>query len=154
MSVSIGAMVAYNFASSFLQSKLEENEYDNLINRYGNEAYIYRLNARNIRMNGARNEDVLRAKNRAYVASSRALAGENGMGESPTTMSSISNAMSSLEQNVFDERYRIESEAENYLYQANVLDLNRRLLKKEKSNAFTRSLINAGLSSISSYMGG
>ena len=154
MALGIGVMMAYSFASSFLQSKLEENNYDSMIQKYNNEANIYRLNAKNVRLNGALNEDVLRAQNRAYVANSRALAGENGMGESPTMMSSISNIAGALEQNVLNQRYKVESLAENYLYQANVLDANTRVLKNKKSNAFTRALLDAGISGLSYYNGG
>ena len=154
MAISVGAMMAYSFASSFLQTKLEENNYDDMIKKYDNEAQINRLNAKNIRLNGALNEDILRSQNRAYVANFRALAGENGMGESPTMVSRLSNLASSLEQNVLNERYKIESQAENYLYQANVFDANKRLMKKEKNNAFTRSLLDAGLASLNYKFGG
>ena len=133
------------FVSNFLKSEQENKKYlieaeTELLN-----AEILSGNAHNIRNVGALNEDVSRSKNRAYLAQNRAIAGEAGIGESPTLMSSLATSASALEQNVLNDRYKIESEAENYLYQSRVSRENANQLKKRYKNSFTSSLLSSAI---------
>ena len=61
-----------NFASGFLQGKAEQNEYEKKAQLALQNAQTYRQNAQNIRLSGARNEDVLRSQKRATIASASA----------------------------------------------------------------------------------
>lgn len=140
------ATAGINFASGFFRGVGESNAAYYKADDYNQQADILRKNAYLTRLNGARNEDVLRTQNRAYLSRATAAANETGMGESPTMMSAFATSLSMLEQNVLNERYKVESEAENYLYQANVASYNARQMRKKSRNAFRSSLI-SGISS-------
>lgn len=139
-----------NFASSFLQGKAEQNEYEKKAQLALQNAQTYRQNAQNIRLSGARNEDALRSQKRATIASASAAAGEAGMGESPTTTTALATTSSALEQNILNERFKTESEAENYLYQALIEETNAKQYKKEGQNRFSGNLLSGLSSSLSS----
>jgi hypothetical protein len=83
----------------------------------------------------------MRSSQRAEVAEQRAAAGEAGMAESPTTALAVATTAAKSEQNILNERYKVENEAENYLYQARVADENARVQRKKARNLFTNSVI-------------
>ncbi len=139
-----------NFASGFLKGKAEQNEYETKAQLALQNAQTYRNNAQNIRLSGAYNEDALRLQKRATVASAAASAGEAGMGESPTTTTALATTASALEQNILNERFKVESEAENYLYQALIEEANAKQYKKEGKNRFSSNLLSGLSSSLSS----
>lgn len=130
-----------NFASGFLKGMSGRNSAAAEAELYAKEAEIYRRNARLTRLNGAKNEDVMRSQNRAYLAQAFAAAGEAGMAESPTMMNELASSFSVLEQNVLNARYRTESEAENYIYQSRLAVENSRQMKEKSKNIFRNALI-------------
>lgn len=136
-----------NFASGFLKGKGAENEYSKQAQLARQTASIYRQNASNVRLRGALNEDAMRSQKRASLATASASTGEAGIGESPTTASALATTASALEQNILNERYRVESEAENYLYQARVQEEQAKQYKKAGGNQFMSSML-SGLSSV------
>jgi len=150
MSLSLGMMAASNFARGFMQGMKKSDAYRQKASMYQQSSGNYRQSAANTRMAGALAEDSMRAKNRTALADMSATASENGMGESPTMMSAIKTNASRLEQNVLNQRYQTEKEAENYLYQARLAEANARRLKKKARNAFQSGLI----SGINSALGG
>jgi len=152
MALGLGVIAAINFASSYLNGVKNRNQALQQANSYAQQADIFRQNAAKTRLNGALNEDVLRAQNRSYLSRGLAAAGEAGMAESPTLMSLLSTSASALEQNVLNQRYQTESEAENYLYQARVAEYNAHQNRKKSRNVFKSGLINgigSALTSIS-----
>ena len=146
MSIALGVAVAINFANNFLEGVKQSNETAKKGTYYSNQANLYRQNAARVRLNGAMSEDISRAKNRADLSRSSTAVGEAGMGESPTFLSLLATTSGVLEQNVLNNRYAIESEAENYLYQSRVAEENARVMKKKSANAFQNGLMN-GISS-------
>ena len=145
MAYTVAMMYGAKFVSNFLKSEYETKQYLLEADQELQNAEVLRKNAYSVRSVGARNEDVSRLQNRAYLASNRAIAYEAGIGESPTLMSSLATSASALEQNVLYDRYKIESEAENYLYQARVSEENARQLKKKYKNSFGSSLLNSAI---------
>lgn len=141
MSASVAAIFALKFASSFLRTTEQNQQYRLEAENELQNAEILRLNAHLIRRSGAINEDVARAQNRAYIAEKTAIANEAGIGDSPTLMTALGTTFSALEQNVLNARFEVESEAENYLYQARVKEANAKALKK-KANSFENTLLN------------
>ena len=140
-----------NFASGFLKGKQEEYEAKVQAKLALNNAAIYRKNAARVRLNGSLNEDMMRSQKRAAVAS--AAAGEAGMGESPTTTTALATTSAALEQNILNERYRVESEAENYLYQARLAEEQARQHKKAGKNKFMNSMLGGLTSSLGGLFG-
>ena len=145
----LGALAAAQFASNFLQGLQQSNQAKRQSVYYQQQGNIYRQNAAMTRLNGALNEDISRAKNRAYMARAAAAGGEAGMAESPTFVSAMSTTASALEQNVLNQRYQTESAAENYLYQARVAEENARVMRKNSRHAFRSDLINGITSAFS-----
>ena len=141
MSLSLGALMGVNFASGFLNGVKQSNAYRQSAYDYRLQAAAFRRNAYLTRLSGALNEDVSRAKNRAYLAEANAAAAETGMAESPTFVSALASSASALEQNVLNDRYATESQAEHYLYQSRVAEANARMLKKRSRNVFQNGLI-------------
>ncbi len=141
-----------SFASGFLSGTQEQQAYRQKAQQAYREAAIYRKNAATVRLNGALNEDSMRAKNRATMAVSSAAMGEAGMGESPTTTTALATSASAMEQNVLNTRYQTESEAENYLYQARTAEENARRYKKKGRNSFMNSMLSGASSALTSYM--
>lgn len=143
MAVSAGLIIGLKMASGFLRSMRNSQQYKVMAEEELQNAELLRQNAYITRVSGARNEDISRAKNRAYIASNSAIAGEAGMGESPTTMTSLAYSAKVMEQNVLNDRYMVESEAENYLYQARIKEENARMLSKKYKNSFGSSLLSS-----------
>lgn len=142
----LGVAMGVNFARGFLSGVQDSNTAAYSAADYAKQAEMLNQNAATVRLNGAINEDIMRSKNRAYISSGTAAANEAGMGESPTMMTYLSQANYLLEQNVLSERYKVESEAENYLYQARVMAHNAHKMRKKSGGAFRNGLIN-GISS-------
>ena len=93
------------------------------------------------------------AKVQAKLALNNAAAGEAGMGESPTTTTALATTSAALEQNILNERYRVESEAENYLYQARLAEEQARQHKKAGKNKFMNSMLGGLTSSLGGLFG-
>lgn len=143
MAYNIAVIAGLKFASNMLKSEQERQQYLTMAETELNNAEILKRNAFSVRAVGAMNEDIARSKNRAYIANNSAIAGEAGISESPTTMSALATSANALEQNVLNERFRIESEAENYLYQARIAESNAEQLKKKYHNSFGSSLLSS-----------
>lgn len=111
-----------NFASGFLKGKQEEYEAKVQAKLALNNAAIYRKNAARVRLNGSLNEDMMRSQKRAAVAQQPRRRAKRAWAESPTTTTALATTSAALEQNILNERYRVESEAENYLYQARLAE--------------------------------
>lgn len=136
-----GVAAGIGFAKGFMGSLNSSNEAAFNAASYQQQAETYRRNARLARRTGAYNEDIYRSKQRAAMASGAAAAGEAGMGESPTTATALATTYNALEQNILSARYQVESEAENYLYQARVADENARQMKKKGKHRFQKALL-------------
>ena len=143
MAYNIAVIAGLKFASNMLKSEQERQQYLTMVETELNNAEILKRNAFSVRAVGAMNEDIARSKNRAYIANNSAIVGEAGISESPTTMSALATSANALEQNVLNERFRIESEAENYLYQARIAESNAEQLKKKYYNSFGSSLLSS-----------
>ncbi len=146
MTWGVALAAGVNFAAGFLKSRSEGDAYRVQAANYQQDAALYRRNARLARQAGAYNEDVSRAQQRAVRAMGAAAAGEAGMGESATTATALMTTYNAFEQNILAARYQVESEAENYLYQARVADENARQMKKKAKHKY-RSSILGGISS-------
>lgn len=145
MAYATAMLYGAKFVSNFLKSEQQAKQYLLEADQELQNAEILRKNAYLVRSAGARNEDVSRLQNRAYLANNRAIAYEAGIGESPTLIGALATSASALEQNVLNDRYKIESEAENYLYQAKVKEDNAYQLKKKYKNSFGSSLLNSAI---------
>ncbi|MBR5599032.1 MAG: hypothetical protein IKW39_03230 [Alphaproteobacteria bacterium] len=143
MAYNLALIVGLKIAAGFLKSEQERQQYKAMAAQELQNAEILRENAYLTRVSGAKNEDISRAQNRAFIASNMAIASEAGMAESPTTMTNLAMTASVLEQNVLNNRFKVESEAENYLYQARVNEENARVLKKKYKNSFASSLLSS-----------
>ncbi len=139
------------FTSSFLSGIGAYNQAKAQASSYKQQAEIYRHNAEILRQKGAMNEDFMRSQKRASLAQSYAALGEAGMSESPTTISHLMTTSSAMEQNILNERYSVESEAENYLYHSMLERGNAKRVKSKGRNAFATSMI-SGLGSGLSYL--
>jgi len=149
----LGALAAAQFATGFLQGVQQSNQIMRQSYAYQQQGNVYRQNAAITRLNGALNEDISRAKNRAYMSRAMVAGGEAGMAESPTFASALASTASALEQNVLNQRYQTESAAENYLYQARVAEENARVAKKKSHHAFRSGLISGITSAFSMPLG-
>ena len=145
MAYTVAMIYGAKFVSNFLKSEQEAKQYLLEADQELQNADVLRKNAYSVRAVGAKNEDVARSQNRSYLANNRALAYEAGIGDSPTLISSLATSASALEQNVLNDRYKIESEAENYLYQSRVASANALELKKRYKNSFGSSLLNSAI---------
>lgn len=141
------------FASEFLKGTQEQYQYKQAAASYEQQAELYRRNAHISRLKGSLNENNMRSQKRAYMAQANASAGEAGMAESPTMATTLATSSAAYEQNILNKRYEVESEAENYLYQARVADANARQMKKNVRHSFRNSLIKGISSGVSSYFG-
>ena len=141
-----------NFAKGFLSGVRESNQAYYQAADYEKQAEIFKKNADAVQLNGAMNEDILRSKNRLYISNGIASANEVGMGESPTMMTVLTQTNTLLEQNVLNERYKMESEAEKYLYQARVMAHNAHKMRKKADGAFRSGLIDGISSAFGSLM--
>ncbi len=141
MNAIVAAKMAAGFANGFFKSLKASQEAKAKQKMYEQQAEVFRRNARATRRVGAMNEDAARSQQRASLAQSAAAAGETGMGSSATTMSALATASGALEQNILNSRYEVESEAENYLYQAAIADENARQMKKKSKHRYTKAMI-------------
>ena len=139
------------FGSGFLNGIGAYNQAKAQARSYKQQAEIYRRNAQILRQKGAFNEDLLRAQKRATLAENSAVLSEVGLAESPTSVSHLATTSSALEQNILNERYAVETEAENYLYQSQLALNNAKNVKSKGRNAFVSNLI-GGMSSGFNYM--
>ncbi len=140
------AKAAAGFASGFLKSLNDTKTYKAQAKMYEQQAALYRRNAKNTRLTGSLNENMMRSQQRATLAQSSAASGEAGMGYSPTAAKSLATSAGALEQNILNERYQVESEAENYLYMAAVAEENARQMRKKSKHSFGKSVIGGALS--------
>ena len=147
------AMIAtgLSFASDFLRGVDESHQYKMAGANYEQQAQLYRKNAHISRLKGSLNENNMRSQKRAYIAQATASAGEAGMAESPTMATALATTSSAYEQNILNKRYEVETEAENYLYQARIADENARQMKKKSRHSFRNSLIKGISSGLSAY---
>ena len=152
MSALLAAM-GINFASGFLKGVEDSNRASVQAQNLWQQANIYRRNAALVRLSGALNEDALRSQNRAVIARSATAGGEAGMGESETFATALAATAARLEQNVLNSRYQTESEAMNYLYQAEVAEVSARQQKKKSKNLFQSGLMNGIYSAFNVYNG-
>lgn len=134
------------FTSSFLSGLGAYNQAKAQAKSYKQQAEIYRRNAQILRQKGALNEDMMRAQKRASLAQNSAALGEAGMSESPTTVTHLATTSSALEQNILNDRYAMETEAENYLYQSALSLSKAKQVKSKGRNAFATSMV-SGLNS-------
>lgn len=144
-----GLSVGLSFASGFLGSVQKSNEAKAQAAILKQNAETYRRNARLARRTGAYNEDIYRSQQRAQMAGNAASLGEAGMGESPTSAIVLATSYNALEQNILAARYQVESEAENYLYQAAVTDENAKQAKKKGKNKWGKALLSGASSALS-----
>lgn len=147
------AMIAagVNFASGFLRGTQESQQYEKAAANYRQQAQLYRKNAHISRLKGSLNEDNMRSQKRAYLAQASASSGEAGMADSPTMATSLATSSSAYEQNILNRRYEVESEAENYLYQARIADENARQMKKKSRHSFNNGLVGGISSALNSF---
>lgn len=145
----IAAKIGAGFANGFLKSIQSTQEAKAQAQVYANQAALYRQNAKNSRLTGSLNEDMMRSQQRAVLAQGSAAAGEAGMGESPTAMKSLATAAGALEQNILNSRYQVESEAENYLYQAAIADENARQMRKKAKHGVVKAMVGGTISAFS-----
>lgn len=140
MSLSLALATGVGGAFQLLKKRNEE-KYDT--SAYRQNALEYRHKALVTRQQGAMAEDRIRYQNRANLARQSATQGEAGMGESPTTLLALATSATQMEQNALDQRYQTETAAQNYLYQANIADAQRKMLKKKNNNAFMTSFLDS-----------
>ena len=145
---SAAATIAQGY-QSYQQGKQEKKAYDA-------NADILRRNAAQKRLETSINEDLQRSENRRRISAARAAMGEAGILNSATSIGALGQMASDAEQNVLNYRYTGETEANNYLSQADMQNYYGRAAKANGKNAFKMSFINAGISGASTYknMGG
>lgn len=150
MEVIIAAKAAAGFANGFANSLKQSQQAKAQAQMYQQQAELYRRNARNLRRTGAMNEDVMRSQQRTSLAQGAAAAGEAGISTSPTYIASLATASGALEQNILNNRFEVESQAENYLYQAAIADENARQMKKKGKNRYFNALMSGNASALGS----
>lgn len=122
----------------YQQGKAEKKAYDQ-------NAEILRQNAARKRMETSLNEDILRSQNRKKMAKARAAMSEAGMATSATTIGVLGQMGAEQEQNVLNQRYLGETEAVNYMNQANMQSYYGRQAKRQGKNAFKMGLLKSGI---------
>ena len=141
---SAAATVAQGY-QAYQQGKQDKKVYDT-------NAEILRRNAAQKRLETSINEDLQRSENRRRISAARAAMGEAGILNSATSTGVLGQMASDSEQNVLNYRYAGETEANNYLNQANMQNYYGRAAKANGKNAFKMSLLNGGISGVSSYV--
>lgn len=142
--VASAAATVYGGYSAYKQGKEQKKAYDQ-------NADILRQNAARKRMETSLNEDILRSQNRKQMAKARAAMSEAGMATSSTTMGVLGQMGAEQEQNVMNQRYAGETEAVNYMNQANMQSYYGKQAKRQGKNAFNMSLIKAGVSLLGAW---
>lgn len=115
---------------------------------YNANADILRRNARQVRLEGALNEDIQRAENRQQLSKTRALMGEMGIADSATAIGSLAQDAANAEQNALNIRYQTETAARNYMQQASDMNFYAKQAKKQGKNAFRMSLLSGAAKGI------
>lgn len=114
-------------------------------------ADILQANADQKRLEASINEDQKRRENRQIIARNQVAAGEQGMGQSTTTMGFLGQQATTLEQNALNLRYeglsaatRLENEAMYSRFQGDVA-------KKQGKRAFQLSFISGAVNGMNTY---
>lgn len=141
MSAILMANMAVGFANGFAKSLMLSQQARAQQRVYEQQAEVLRMNARSTRKAGAMNEDVLRSHMRSDLAERLAVAGEAGVGSSATTLSALATSAGAQVQNILNGRYEVESEAENYLYQAGIADENARQMRKKAKHRYGKAMM-------------
>lgn len=143
MTAAAAATVAEGY-NAYQQGKEQKKAYDA-------NANILRQNAARKRMETSLNEDILRSQNRKQMAKARAAMSEAGMATSATTTGVLGQMGAEQEQNVLNQRYAGETEAVNYMNQANMQNYYGSQAKRQGLNAFKMSFIKAGVNAALAY---
>lgn len=143
MTAVAAATVAEGY-NAYQQGKEQKKAYDK-------NAEILRQNAARKRMETSLNEDILRSQNRKEMAKARAAMSEAGMATSATTTGVLGQMGAEQEQNVLNQRYAGETEAVNYMNQANMQNYYGSQAKRQGLNAFKMSFIKAGVNAALAY---
>lgn len=114
-------------------------------------ADILEANADQKRLEASINEEQKRRENRQIIARNLVAAGEQGMGQSSTTMGFLGQQSATLEQNALNLRYeglsaatRIDNEAQFTRYQGQIA-------KKQGKRAFQLSFLSGAANGMSTY---
>ena len=118
---------------------------------YDANANILRQNAARKRLETSLNEDILRSQNKKDMAKARAAFAEAGMATSATTTGVLGQMGGEQEQNVLNQRYAGETEAVNYMNQANIQSYYGSQAKRQGLNAFKMSFVKAGVNAALAY---
>lgn len=123
---------------------------------YNTNAEILRRNAAQKRLETSLNEDTQRKANRRQMSALRAAMAENGALESSTSVGVLGQAATDLEQDVLNMRYAGETEASNYIQQANYQDYYGKMARAQGKRAFQMSFIEGAVNGLTTYasMGG
>jgi hypothetical protein len=143
--IAASATVAEGY-NQYQQGKDQKKAYDA-------NANILRQNAARKRMETSLNEDILRSQNRKQAAKAQAAFGEAGMITSATTTGVLGQMGAEQEQNVLNQRYVGETEAVNYMNQANLQNYYGKNAKAQGRNAFKMSFLQAVVNGASAYFG-
>ena len=135
--------------SQYQQGKAEKKAYDA-------NADILRRNAAQKRLETSMNEDLKRSENRRQISKTRAAMGEAGMLDSATSLGALGQMTANAEQNALNLRYAGETEASNYINQANLQNYYGRMAKANGKNAFKMSFVKGAINGLTTYasMGG
>lgn len=142
--VTSAAATVYGGYSAYQEGKEQKKAYDK-------NAEILRQNAARKRMETSLNEDIMRSQNKKQMAKARAAMSEAGMATSATTTGVLGQMGGEQEQNVLNQRYVGETEAVNYMNQANMQSYYGSQAKQAGKNAFKMSLVKAGISLAAAY---
>lgn len=140
---SAAATVAEGYAQ-YQQGKSEKKAYDT-------NAEILRRNAAQKRLETSMNEDLVRSENRRRLSAARAAAGEAGMLDSATALGALGQMAADEEQNALNLRYAGETEAVNYMNQANLQNYYGKMAKANGKNAFKMSFLSGAINGLSTY---
>ena len=143
--IAASATVAEGY-NQYQQGKEQKKAYDA-------NANILRQNAARKRMETSLNEDILRSQNRKQAAKAQAAFGEAGMITSATTTGVLGQMGGEQEQNVLNQRYLGETEAVNYMNQANLQNYYGKQAATQGRNAFKMSFLQAIVNGASAYFG-
>lgn len=130
--------------SAYREGKEQKKAYDR-------NADILRQNAVKKRLETSLNEDIIRSQNRQKMSKARAAFAEAGMATSATTSGVLGQMGAEQESNALLTRYQGETEAVNYMNQANLQSFYGKQAAKQGRNAFNMSLIKAGVSLLGAW---
>lgn len=130
--------------SAYREGKEQKKAYDR-------NADILRQNAAKKRLETSLNEDIIRSQNRQKMSKARAAFAEAGMATSATTSGVLGQMGAEQEENALLTRYQGETEAVNYMNQANLQSFYGKQAAKQGRNAFNMSLIKAGVSLLGAW---